>query len=281
MRVITFVSLLATVFSQGFNYESNGSDWGGICSSGELQSPIKIESGTINKIIEEDNLDYLKLTYEYKSIFKSVQYNAGYGLFINSNFGNLKITGDSNSTLGGIYRAEHIRMRYPAEHNISYSSDSFDESDTRELELQIEHRRETDGKVLIVSVIYKVGWYFNKFIDQFIFSKENIGGGDIDLSHIIPGFDYLKDFYLYDGSYTTPDCLENVTWVVYSKKVSVDAVQMDVFNKLLEVDGVGNNRILQDIGEREVIRYISNRELENSSDNLRFFAVLLAVNLVN
>ena len=60
----------------------------------------------------------------------------------------------------------------------------------------------------------------------------------------------VRDYYMYQGSLTTPPCTEAVNWYVSSKVLSASKSQLDSFRAHLSGDftfakGRGNNRALQ------------------------------------
>uniref|UniRef100_A0AAG5CY20 Carbonic anhydrase n=1 Tax=Anopheles atroparvus TaxID=41427 RepID=A0AAG5CY20_ANOAO len=65
-------------------------------------------------------------------------------------------------------------------------------------------------------------------------------------------------YYSYEGSLTTPPCLETVTWIVSTKRLAVTEREMSMLRSLLGFDGspiVQNYRPVQPVNNRRVFRY--------------------------
>lgn len=65
-------------------------------------------------------------------------------------------------------------------------------------------------------------------------------------------------FYNYLGSETTPDCKENVNWIVMTDPIQISTAQLAAFRKLWEnnqnfAGGHGNNRDPQPLHGRKVV----------------------------
>ncbi|KFB38202.1 hypothetical protein ZHAS_00005515 [Anopheles sinensis] len=65
-------------------------------------------------------------------------------------------------------------------------------------------------------------------------------------------------YYSYEGSLTTPPCLETVTWIVSAKRLAVTQREMSMLRSLLGFDGapiLQNYRPVQPVNNRRVFRY--------------------------
>jgi carbonic anhydrase len=101
-------------------------------------------------------------------------------------------------------------------------------------------------------MLFKIGWYFNPFVQTLINAGLPEREGDttendvlIDLADALSD---TKSYYTYAGSLTTPPCSETVTWVVLSEPARLHPKQLDAFRRIL-----GNNfRPLQPLNGRSV-----------------------------
>jgi carbonic anhydrase len=69
----------------------------------------------------------------------------------------------------------------------------------------------------------------------------------------------FRDFYNYPGSFTTPPCTEGINWFILKEIQTISKAQFDSFNRLWAgnatfADGNGNNRLVQALGERTLIK---------------------------
>jgi len=64
-------------------------------------------------------------------------------------------------------------------------------------------------------------------LNRIEFKDEKVAFNEpVDISKFLPEEDFVKEFWTYEGSLTTPPLLETVTWIVFKKtlKVSEDQV---------------------------------------------------------
>jgi carbonic anhydrase len=88
----------------------------------------------------------------------------------------------------------------------------------------------------------------------------------------------LRDFtlglnhnaYYYEGSYTTPDCEENVGWIVLNNPIECTTTQIELFTQRQN----NNYRSTMDIGDRDVQIFIIAKLDSASSLSLSFFVML-------
>lgn len=134
------------------------------------------------------------------------QYNYGTEFVVNGHFGYLSL----DYLLNDYYEAESIRVHYPSEHTFDLVNPN-DDTERQELEVQIEHRRIMSKKPLIISFIFEFGSYKSEFIADLISSYQLPLGFTVDIEKIIPGHQKsFKEFFYYSGSYSYPNCTENV-----------------------------------------------------------------------
>ena len=81
--------------------------------------------------------------------------------------------------------------------------------------------------------------------------EEIVNFSDLTLASFIPP--EIKKFYRYKGSFTTPDCLESVTWTVFHQPLSISEDQMSALRALSDSQGqpiFNNFRPLQPLNGR-------------------------------
>ena len=93
---------------------------------------------------------------------------------------------------------------------------------------------------------------FTSKLEQFQEPKEDIVNfSDLTLASFIPP--ETEKFYRYNGSLTTPDCLESVTWTVFHQPLWIYEDQMSAFRALSNDQGqpiFNNFRPLQPLNGR-------------------------------
>lgn len=73
-----------------------------------------------------------------------------------------------------------------------------------------------------------------------------------NVKSIVTGYEILpenRDYYLYNGSLTTPPCNEGVKWFVLKNPVKISKSQLDDFTKVMPK----NNRPIQEINARTIL----------------------------
>lgn len=63
----------------------------------------------------------------------------------------------------------------------------------------------------------------------------------------------------YKGSLTTPNCTENVQWMLSSRPLSISSFELDELRKLKDERGIvinRNNRPLQRLNSRKIVIYV-------------------------
>uniref|UniRef100_A0A1Q3FI69 Carbonic anhydrase n=1 Tax=Culex tarsalis TaxID=7177 RepID=A0A1Q3FI69_CULTA len=161
----------------------------------------------------------------------------------------------SNESLG----SEHVLdyHRFPMElHLVFYNGlySSFEDA-----------RNEVDGLV-VVGMFYEMYDRFNeqlntwtRFLQEVITPESTF---TIQFIDTFPLYDVIGDFewpyFSYEGSLTTPPCLETVTWIVSAKPLLITAREMREFRRIRNRNGapmVNNFRPVQKLYNRRVFRY--------------------------
>ena len=95
-------------------------------------------------------------------------------------------------------------------------------------EMQIAFKSE-DEQWLIISLFLEIGNH-NKNFDEIInfLSNKKIKEAKIDLEKIIKKDDLV---FFYEGSFTTPPCLEGVKWYIFKTPILISKDQMNLIIK--------------------------------------------------
>jgi carbonic anhydrase len=199
-----------------------------LAKTGKSQSPIDIHD------VQSTGLPKIEFAYRPSQI--RLVYN-GHSIQENEDPGGFALANDKQ------FELEQLHFHAPSEHTIV--GQHFP------LEMHLVHRAK-DGTSGVVAVFINEGEH-NKAFDP-IWSNlpdANRPKQDveitIDASLLLP-----KDtnYYLYDGSFTTPPCTEQVKWVILANPVNLSKQQIAQFGAIIH----DNNRPLQPLNGRQVLR---------------------------
>lgn len=219
MKIISLL-MVVCLFSckVDWSYSGKGSpqNWAKIsdknkfCKIGYNQSPIDINS-TMNK---DFILNDLRFDYKTAEIEKL---NAKYYQKINFYGKNFVFRGKKK------YWLKYIEFHHPSEHLLDSSPHS--------LEMQIYHKSE-DEQWLALSYFLEISaqnnnenLYFKNLIN---FLKSDKIEDKFDLSKII---DEKSLSFFYEGSFTTPPCIEGVKWFIMKNPIFISKEQMNAIIK--------------------------------------------------
>ena len=189
--------------------------------SGEMQSPINIETGAAEAMVEDGSL-----TLDYAEEIIDVVDN-----------GQATIAGRS-------FELTQFHLHSPSEHTL--------DGEYFPIELHFVHKAQ-DGRLAVIAVFFKEGTEnaaFQAILDDVQANEESdvASGLSLNVAELLPA---NESYYHYLGSLTTPPLTENVEWYVMANPVEVSAEQIAAFNEYYE----GNNREVQPLGERSVLKY--------------------------
>lgn len=201
----------------------------GICSSGRNQSPVDLGS-----FIEAD---LPQIAFDYKPGGNQVV-NNGHAVQVNYQ------PGSSIRVDGTDFMLKQVHFHSPSENTIEGRSfpmeGHFVHADAR-------------GNLAVVALMFEEGGS-NRVLEQVWPHVPRTEGGKADLATPIAAADLLdadRDYYRYDGSLTTPPCSESVRWFVLKRAAQATREQLGLVR---EVMGHGNNRPLQPLGARVVLK---------------------------
>jgi carbonic anhydrase len=201
-----------------------------VFESGEMQSPINIETGAAEAMATDGSL-----TLDYAEEIIDVIDN-GHSIEIED--------GGQAIIAGRSFELAQFHLHSPSEHTVD--GESFP------IELHFVHKAQ-DGRLAVIAVFFKEGTEnaaFQAILDDVEANEESTvaSGLSLNVAELLPA---NKSYYHYLGSLTTPPLTENVEWYVLANPVEVSAEQIAAFNEYYD----GNNREVQPLGERSVLKY--------------------------
>ena len=214
IKIFTFFTIFFITFSCGKNnhkwsYKGKNSPqfWGNItenykfCKIGYNQSPINITLP-----FDNNNLSFL---YQKVELDKKIMPNQLYLSVYGKNF-------VVNAVNKKKYHLQYIKFHKPSEHQVN--------GKFYDLEMQLVHKSE-DEQWLIASFFIANNWQENPNFQQLIdfLNSKNLTT-NLDLKKNIL---YNSDSFFYEGSFTTPPCLEAVKWFVFKNPIFLSQDQIN------------------------------------------------------
>ncbi|MBU0455723.1 MAG: oxidative damage protection protein [Gammaproteobacteria bacterium] len=205
-----------------WDYDENGPDkWGKLapafflCDVGKKQSPIDIETAKT-----EEN-DSHTLSFSYSNSLLHVKHNE-HSLYVHSqeNDPDQIVTFDEQS-----YKQVQFHFHAPSEHLL--------DGQAIPMEIHFVHKNEA-GSILVVGVFVQPGAHSDCLETIFSHLPKERGDDIVDFDATVDPADILpedKNFYLYDGSLTTPPCSEDVTWIVMQHPITASKEQIKFFEE--------------------------------------------------
>jgi carbonic anhydrase len=215
----------------GYGQTNGPSQWAKLsrdyfwCGIGKNQSPIDIR--------REDVLttDLRAIEFAYGSVNGRLRRDNGV-LTLQVVSGKAAITDEQHR-----FALTAIQFHSPSEHT--------DGGNHYPLEVQLVHK-DKDGNVAVVAVWFRRG-EDNPALGEILAAAQKKGGASVSLDpgKLLPP---TTDFYRYNGSLTTPPCIEGVRWYVMSEVAEASEEQLRAF---LSLTG-RNNRPVQPLNARRV-----------------------------
>lgn len=207
-KILLFALVFISSCNPKWNYE-NVEKWGELdekykfCKVGFNQSPVDV--------VQEFKDNGLEFNYQNSDLVKE---KIPYQLRMNF-YGKSFLTRVKKK-----YFLQNITFHHPSEHAVKGQPHS--------LEMQVAHKSD-DEQWLILSVFFEVGEGENKNYSQLVdFISSNAQEQKFNPKNLVNFGD--KTFF-YDGSFTTPPCLEGVKWYLMENVIKISKEQM---NKIIK-----------------------------------------------
>ncbi|NWY44366.1 CAH4 anhydrase, partial [Sylvia atricapilla] len=238
------------------------SDW----CKGNRQSPVNIVT---RNVVYDKNLKALTFEgYDVKDSAKWTLENNGH-------------TGNASPKVGGgglkrKYKAVefHLHWGVPGEPQTVPGSEHSIDGQKYPMELHVVHIREdasdvteakktTDG-LAVLAFFIEAGKENKNYatllseLEKIKYRGKSTQVNALPLSSLLPAEEELGRFYRYEGSLTSPDCYQGVTWTVFEKPVELNVTQLSLFSAL-HFEGPNstamteNFRPVQPLNDREVL----------------------------
>ncbi|KAL1829415.1 hypothetical protein DCAR_0208754 [Daucus carota subsp. sativus] len=212
-----------------------------VCADGKAQSPIDISR---TKATPNNQLRALSRDY-YSAGAKLVNNGFNIAVHFDSSAGTMNIDGKNYSLL-------QLHWHTPSEHTM--------DGKQLDAELQLVHKAD-DGSMSITGILYQVGngdsflGRVQKHLKELAKDKcgpnehSEIPLGNLSTRQLKRS---TRNYFRYTGSFTTPPCTENVTWIIFGKPSSMSQQQIDALKAPMEEAYKMNARPVQPDNGRPV-----------------------------
>ena len=233
--LLTQIGIVAAGEDPHWDYkgEEGPENWGELapeydmCSKGKNQSPINL--------VADHHGDLPKLVFDYKKPGIEVEWNTGHAIQEKINPGNFLLTD------GERFELEQLHFHSPSEHMV--------DNEIYPMEVHLVHQNE-QGDYVVIGLLFEEGAR-NEMIDRLPSFRAERGedpyGDPIDYNELVTD---RGEYFLYNGSLTTPPCNEGVQWIVIKKPIIVSPEQIQHYHDLL---GFDNNRPIQPHNSRLIL----------------------------
>lgn len=198
-----------------------------ICSRGRNQSPIDL--------VADVHAHLPTLVFDYTKAGILIEVNTGHAIQENPPSGNFVDIEDVR------YELKQFHFHSPSEHTI--------DGQFYPMEIHLVHQT-TEGQYAVVGLMFEEGPR-NPLMDRLPSFRRQRGeepyGDPIDYNDLITE---RGDYFLYNGSLTTPPCTEGVRWIVIKQPIIASPDQIQHYHDLL---GFDNNRPIQPNNSRIVV----------------------------
>jgi carbonic anhydrase len=235
-----------------FTYEEQ-KDWGEICIKGIKQSPININTtttrakrtNTTRKLNPRKFQNTTLITWKEKIPSVLVEDN-GHTFIVNESISSLS-TINNLGHMTAMYDSIQFHFHSPGEHTINKM--------TYPLELHIVHKITSPSTkkqtLAVLGIMFQVSGKESSFLKSLQMEKiDNNKKRKMNIEELKELTDGNPEMYCYNGSLTTPDCSEIVSWFVIQKPLSMSEKQLDYFTK--KFPHYPNNRDIQKLNGRQI-----------------------------
>jgi len=198
-----------------------------LCSEGKNQSPVNL--------VADLTAELPVLNFDYGQGGSLAEFNTGHAIQEGVNPGNyIHLYAER-------FELKQFHFHSPSEHTV--------DGNYFPMEVHFVHQNEV-GDFVVVGVMFEEGEH-NEIMDQLPSFRAERGQAPreepVDYNQLIPG---RGDYFLYNGSLTTPPCTEGVQWIVIKQPIIASAEQIQHYHDLL---GFDNNRPIQSHNSRIIL----------------------------
>ena len=198
-----------------------------LCGDGKNQSPINL--------VADVPADLPRLDFQYDQPGSLIETNTGHAIQDSVKPGNYLLV------LGKKFELKQFHFHSPSEHTVA--------GKYYPMEVHFVHQSE-QGELLVVGFLFEEGEH-NEVMNELPSFRAERGLGPLeepfDYNELVEGQD---DYFLYNGSLTTPPCSEGVRWVVMKQPIVASKAQIQHYHDLL---GFDNNRPIQPHNARVIV----------------------------
>jgi len=235
--LVTMAAVPPARASEGAHWTYEGEEgpehWGELaaefdmCSKGRNQSPIDLVAHLSPELPE--------LVFEYTKPGNLDEINTGHAIREVVTPGNIIVFHDER------YELKQFHFHSPSEHRVN--GEAFP------MEVHFVHQ-DQKGNYAVVGLLFEEG-ETNDLLNELPSFRaergEDPGGDPVDFNELITD---RTDYFLYNGSLTTPPCTEGVQWIVLKQPVIASPEQIQHYHDLV---GFDNNRPIQPHNSRLVV----------------------------
>lgn len=225
------------------------------CKTGTRQSPIDILPNEVEMVGSSNFLSRV----DWKPVHDLKVANNGHSLQVtNDMFGYIRLTGDDG--FPDFYDVAQFHLHMPSEHLINgrqYSAE-LHIVHTRQVAVGQEKNTYDSFPLVVLGFMFDIGEEESHFLKQFYLGEQTIPNNTyrttkrpIDLMRSL-GPALNGNFYRYDGSFTTPDCHEEIKWFVFDHVFSMSLAQWETFK--VEFPFAHFNRPVNKIQDHHVVK---------------------------
>lgn len=266
-----------------FSYNAQD-EWGGVCNTGNRmrQSPINIVTSSLESSNSLVSLNLTSWDAPRSGVFSNTGATAQFFL-----------SGDQQPTATLVnHRGSHsvFLFHFHWGRNASEGSEHRVDGQQAALEIHIGALKQNDNNTLysVLGVLVDVASSndsvsdFWSMLDVNAISalKANVSVENFRIDKLLPS---SLDYWYYEGSFTTPECFEVVSWFVLKERIKVPAAFLEQLRRLeanAQSDLLAFNfRTAQAIGKRTVFQYSSTAQSISAASSTT--SILLAVTLYN
>ncbi|KAK6968446.1 Carbonic anhydrase 14, partial [Biomphalaria glabrata] len=249
-----------------YHATSEWSDLYEACSA-ENQSPINIET---NLTQADEKLQVLTFkNYDGSSPVTMKLKNTGHAAQVDFSGAEISV---SNGGLPDEYVASQLHFHWGS-HDLIGSEHLIDDH-SYPMELHIVHYKKSLGSLAaaateaeglaVLGIFFQISSNDNPALNSII---QNLGSIQMpDTSVEIPTFSLNSilpanrvDFYRYEGSLTTPRCLESVIWTVFKDSVPISSAQLDKFRNIRSSERDQNGQNIALVDNTRHVQYLNGR----------------------